>query len=311
MRTDAKIGFAIGGVLLAVLTVYAIVVPKHKKTTNTTVSLVQPPPMTTTATDGVVAPMPTIPTPPMTSADAAVTSTKDTVTTPVVTPTPSTPTSTTPLVDNTPTPPVDGFHPLIAPKGFTKSDEKPGKLVDGVYTPDNGVPTKAHKSSHTISPLPDDTADASTGNDRVYTIKSGQTLSKIAYEVYGNSRFWVAIQRENKGLDSNHLKVGSKINLPEITPVASSAVTVADEEVAPESTHTAAVATNGHSYTVKSGDSLYGIARRLLGSGHKAEALYALNKDVIGPDKSRLKLGMVLKLPQGSSTELAVNHVVR
>ena len=43
MRTDAKIGFAIGGVLLAVLTVYAIVVPKHKKTTPGTVTLVTPP----------------------------------------------------------------------------------------------------------------------------------------------------------------------------------------------------------------------------------------------------------------------------
>ena len=31
MRKDAKIGFAIGGVLLAVLTVYVLVVPSHKK----------------------------------------------------------------------------------------------------------------------------------------------------------------------------------------------------------------------------------------------------------------------------------------
>src|SRR3984957_5637907 len=30
MRKDAKIGFAIGGVLLAVLTVYVIVVPRHR-----------------------------------------------------------------------------------------------------------------------------------------------------------------------------------------------------------------------------------------------------------------------------------------
>ena len=32
MRTDAKIGFAIVGVLLTVLAVYAVVIPKHAKT---------------------------------------------------------------------------------------------------------------------------------------------------------------------------------------------------------------------------------------------------------------------------------------
>ena len=44
MRKDAKIGFAIGGVLLAVLTVYATVVTKHPKKTISTVSLVNPVP---------------------------------------------------------------------------------------------------------------------------------------------------------------------------------------------------------------------------------------------------------------------------
>src|SRR5437764_13065463 len=45
MRKDAKIGFAIGGVLLAVLTVYAIVVPRHNRTINSAggVTLVTPP----------------------------------------------------------------------------------------------------------------------------------------------------------------------------------------------------------------------------------------------------------------------------
>jgi nucleoid-associated protein YgaU len=57
--------------------------------------------------------------------------------------------------------------------------------------------------------------------------------------------------------------------------------------------------TDARSYTVKPGDSLYGIAKRLLGSGRRADALYNLNKDVIGPDKSKLKLDMVLKLPAG------------
>src|SRR3978361_2567235 len=44
MRKDAKIGFAIGGVLLAVLTVYVLVVPSHKRSrTINGVTLVVPP----------------------------------------------------------------------------------------------------------------------------------------------------------------------------------------------------------------------------------------------------------------------------
>ena len=43
MRKDAKIGFAIGGVLLAVLTIYAIVVPKKTSSKPTGVTLVIPP----------------------------------------------------------------------------------------------------------------------------------------------------------------------------------------------------------------------------------------------------------------------------
>ena len=69
--------------------------------------------------------------------------------------------------------------------------------------------------------------------------------------------------------------------------------------------------TDGHTYVVKSGDSLYRIARTVLGSGRKADALYALNKDVIGPDKSRLKLGMVLKLPESAAAGLAIAEPVR
>jgi nucleoid-associated protein YgaU len=223
------------------------------------------------------------------------------------------------VVDNTSGPAAtDTFHPLVTPKDLTKADDqKSGKLIDGVYTPDTGTPRVATRAKRTdVSPLPDDSDVASTTSDTVYTIKSGQTLSKIAYEVYGNSRFWVVIQRENKGLDANHLKVGSKIKLPDISNVLPGPVTVSDDQIAlpmaaaePTPRHAApevsTPTTDAHSYTVKSGDSLYGIAKRLLGSGRKADALYALNKDAIGPDKSRLKLGMVLKLPTTTPSAVA------
>jgi nucleoid-associated protein YgaU len=308
MRTDAKIGFAIGGVLLAVLTVYAIVVPKHKKTNNSTVNLVTAPgSSSSTSTDTPSA------TPPIAAADTG--SPSSAMLVPAKDPTPAqptTPTIPTPqVVDNTAGGPgsIDGFHPLVIPKDTAKADEqKSAKLLDGVFTPQGSTPRVAKaKHSDDVTQLPDDTDAAATAADTLYTIKSGQTLSKIAYEVYGNSRFWVVIQRENKDLDSKHLKVGSKIKLPDISSVVPGPVTVSDEQVMPPSmsaaeprraTPEAATTTDGHTYTVKSGDSLYGIAKRLLGSGRKADAIYNLNIDVIGPDKSKLKLGEVLKLPR-------------
>jgi nucleoid-associated protein YgaU len=332
MRTDAKIGFAIVGVLLAVLTVYAIVVPKHKKTTVNTVSLVTTPGGgssgggssgggSSSASADSSKPESSSPIPPIVAASDS----SQGGSTPIIPPANPVP----PVVVVPSGPPVitdssamgnGSFHPIDeTPKDITKpsdsrvADAHSGSFNDGVYTPGE---TKHAKASHgpSMPPLPDDTAPAGSTGERVYTIKPGQTLSNIAYEIYGNSRFWVAIQRENKGLNPNCLKVGSKINLPDISPVPAGPVTVSDEQTpAPSPAHghsSSGIARDGHTYMVKAGDSLYGIAKRLLGSGRKADALYALNKDVIGPDKSRLKLGMLLKLPE-AATSLADSGSVR
>jgi len=49
-------------------------------------------------------------------------------------------------------------------------------------------------------------------------------------------------------------------------------------------------------YTVKQGDTLWGIAKKMLGDGAKWKTLYELNKAVIGPDPNKIKPGQVLKL---------------
>jgi len=55
-------------------------------------------------------------------------------------------------------------------------------------------------------------------------------------------------------------------------------------------------ATTGRTYTVKAGDSLYGIAKAQLGSGARHKEILELNRDVL-PSASKLKPGLVLKLP--------------
>lgn len=49
-------------------------------------------------------------------------------------------------------------------------------------------------------------------------------------------------------------------------------------------------------YTVKAGDSLYLIAKKVLGDGSKWQAIYAKNKSTIGPNPNLIKPGQVLTL---------------
>lgn len=51
------------------------------------------------------------------------------------------------------------------------------------------------------------------------------------------------------------------------------------------------------SYTVKSGDSLYKIAKLELGDGAKWQSIYDKNKSIIGPDPNVIKPGQKLVMP--------------
>jgi nucleoid-associated protein YgaU len=139
---------------------------------------------------------------------------------------------------------------------------------------------------------------------RQYTIKPGQTLSSIAAEVYGNQRFYVAILRANPTVNPARLRPGMKIALPDISDVQPKAdapvLAATPKETTTEQRSTQAT---GRTYKVESGDNLYRISRKLFGSPKLAETIYELNKDEIGPDKTKLKLGIVLQLPHGPSAD--------
>lgn len=50
-------------------------------------------------------------------------------------------------------------------------------------------------------------------------------------------------------------------------------------------------------YVVKSGDTLWKIAKKELGNGNKYSAIYEANKDIIGPDPNKIFPGQKLVLP--------------
>ncbi|MCJ7715366.1 MAG: LysM peptidoglycan-binding domain-containing protein [Anaerolineales bacterium] len=53
------------------------------------------------------------------------------------------------------------------------------------------------------------------------------------------------------------------------------------------------------SYTVKAGDTLTKIAKRIYGESSDStfQDIYQANKDLIGDDANQIKVGMVLKIP--------------
>jgi nucleoid-associated protein YgaU len=87
-----------------------------------------------------------------------------------------------------------------------------------------------------------------------------------------------------------------------VIPVAPPPVVARSEVSADVSTN--GLSSDGTTYTVQSGDSLYKIAKRLYGTGNGVVKIYNANKDVIGPNMAKLSVGMVLKLPE-APTKLA------
>ena len=131
---------------------------------------------------------------------------------------------------------------------------------------------------------------APTSAAGTHVVKAGDTYSKISLAVYGTSKHYAEIEHANPGLDPTRLKPGTTINVPAITakPAATPAVAGAS----------AAAVDPQKEYKVQPNDSLYTISLRLYGKADRMEKIYELNKTAIGDDMARVKVGMVLKLPE-------------
>ncbi|MCY2952301.1 MAG: LysM peptidoglycan-binding domain-containing protein [Planctomycetota bacterium] len=132
------------------------------------------------------------------------------------------------------------------------------------------------------------------GSARMYVVKPGDTLWSIAKAEYGSANFFPHLARANPKVDASRLQAGSCLMIPgkdEVVPANAAAVlSPTTQPVDP-----------GKQYRVQAGDNLNTICRRLYGSTVSVSKLYQLNKDVIGPNPSALKLNMVLQLPEAPS----------
>jgi nucleoid-associated protein YgaU len=132
-----------------------------------------------------------------------------------------------------------------------------------------------------------------------YEVKSGDTFSVISKAVYGSPNYWSKIAAANPGVSSNHLKIGQKIKIPpldEVKPL----------DAAPTKHTTpggsSLVKDPSSEYQVQAGDTLTKIASKLYGNGNRWEEIYKLNKTKIGDSPTKLKIGMILKLPSAPKT---------
>ncbi|PJE70196.1 hypothetical protein COU97_00990 [Candidatus Shapirobacteria bacterium CG10_big_fil_rev_8_21_14_0_10_48_15] len=101
-----------------------------------------------------------------------------------------------------------------------------------------------------------------------YQVKLGDSLWKIAFEVYGSGYNWVEIAQANSLDNPNLLAVGQELTLPQVEEIRPFGKTISDA-----------------SYTVEEGDNLWEIAVRAYGDGYRwpdlAEANSLVNPNLI------------------------------
>jgi len=147
---------------------------------------------------------------------------------------------------------------------------------------------------------------AGASNPHTHVVKSGETLSSIAQAAYGSAAYYPHLIRANPGVNPNNLKLGTVLNVPPVSEVkaAGGGAGAAAEKAAAGQLPAGPRLVDEvkidpvRQYRVVSGDSLFKIGQKLYGKGTMGDRIYDANKQLIGADPRRLKLGMILQLPE-------------
>ncbi len=309
MRKDVRFGLTIGAILLAVLVVYILVVPANKPAAVT---------LETLNPDGTVA-QPVVPTEAEDlRVDASSTASVTTADNPVSV-------SVADVPDVTRTPAVasgsdDVNWDQLLSRGWAaagietrtpRADEPTARVqsisFDRTESPAaaNPIPVAAPIVPTIVQtdrqPVSSELSESSSS----YTVASGDSLWKISQKVFGDGRYHTEIAAANPGLNPSRLKVGQEIKLPDRTKLPSANSSSEAVSTAASSTPNATKSVSidpARQYRVASGDSLHRIARKLYGNSAMADEIYQLNQQLIGADPAKIKVGMILQVPEIKQT---------
>ena len=131
------------------------------------------------------------------------------------------------------------------------------------------------------------------GAAQSHLVENGDTLTSIAAQYYGDGRKFKLIVDANPGLNPNRLRLGAKLVIP--AEAARQAVINDAPAVDPMTLPTFDA---NKQYRVQVGDSLHKIAFNLYGTSSAWTKIYEANKQLIGPDPAKVKVGSVLVLPE-------------
>lgn len=168
-------------------------------------------------------------------------------------------------------------------------------------SPSQIVTQSTHATNKKAIPVPQESASnkAGTGLTREYTVAKGDTLTRIAHRHHTSV---ASIQKENN-LKSDGLRIGQKLRIPARATVKNTktAETTAKKEILKNSKAVSGAlpsttkALTGK-YTVKAGDTFYGIARQYQ---MNEASLQAANPKAV---PTRLQIGQVLVVKPGAKS---------
>lgn len=134
-------------------------------------------------------------------------------------------------------------------------------------------------------------AVSTTDTDAVirYTVKSGDTLWKIAEKFYGAGKYWQKVFEDNRAVigNPNRIYAGQVI-----------VIYKAQADISARQGNPSAGGSGGSLYTVEAGDTLWKIAREVYGQGWRWRQIYRANADTVR-EPGDIYAGQALFIPEG------------
>ena len=176
------------------------------------------------------------------------------------------------------------------------NDPKPTASLGGTPTALSAL--KSSDSPSSTASRDRDVLDLSKAATDTHRVQPGDTLSSLAQEYYGDTRYSTFLVESNRELtDPNVLRSGTIIRIPAI-PADWTASLILNPTASDVGLSEPRGSSGKRYYTVRPGDSFYRIARTELGNASRWKELLALNNSLVHGDPTSLQPGQRLLLPE-------------